>query len=281
MLKKTTVALALFLTGMSLVSFAKGNDQAVASAKHAAQPIAVKSDACYQVATLQSLVKGNYDGYETIGKLLTNGDCGLGTFDKLNGEMIVVDGKCYRGAYDGRVTEVPADETTPFASVKWLHADVTDSIKDVPTLDTLKVYLDSIVAKHGTNSIYIGRIDGRFSHIKYRSEFAQQPPYRDLASVIATDQTEFTCDKSKGTLVAVYMPPYMENVNTPGWHLHFVDDKRELGGHVLAVTVDKASVVLDQADSFVMTMPSAASFQDMDLMDVSKDDIQKVEMDSK
>ncbi len=279
--KKLTTLLAVLFAGISAISFAKENDNALFILKRAAQPVTVTSDACYQVATLQSLVKGNYDGYETIGKLLTNGDCGLGTFDKLNGEMIVVDGKCYRGAYDGRVTEVPADETTPFASVKWLHADVTDKIKGVPTLDALKVYLDGIVEAHGTNSIYIGRVDGSFSNIKYRSEFAQQPPYKDLASVIATDQTEFVCDTAKGTLVAVYMPKYMENVNTPGWHLHFVDDKRELGGHVLAVTVDRATLTLDQADSFVMTMPAAASFQDMDLMDVSKDDIQKVEMDSK
>lgn len=50
----------------------------------------------YQVSTLQALMMGDYEGHISIRELLKKGDTGLGTFDRLHGEMILVDGICYR-----------------------------------------------------------------------------------------------------------------------------------------------------------------------------------------
>ena len=54
----------------------------------------------------------------------THRDTGQGTFDGLNGKMIVVDGKVFRTAGDGSVEEVPDDETVPFSNVTFLDNDV-------------------------------------------------------------------------------------------------------------------------------------------------------------
>ena len=51
------------------------------------------------------------------------GDTGIGTFDKLNGELIMLDGEVYRAAGDGRVEIVSDDETIPFSVVTFMDAD--------------------------------------------------------------------------------------------------------------------------------------------------------------
>ncbi len=42
----------------------------------------------FQVSTSNALVKGVFDGSTTVGELRSHGDFGLGTFDRLDGEMI-------------------------------------------------------------------------------------------------------------------------------------------------------------------------------------------------
>ena len=58
-------------------------------------------DVLYQVALIQSLVQGYYDGIITVGELKQHGDTGIGTFEGLNGEMIVLDGTVYQAVADG------------------------------------------------------------------------------------------------------------------------------------------------------------------------------------
>ena len=53
-------------------------------------------DVLYQVSLLQSLANGDYTGSVTVGELKQHGDIGIGTFDRLNGEMIMLDGEAHR-----------------------------------------------------------------------------------------------------------------------------------------------------------------------------------------
>ena len=50
----------------------------------------------YQVSTLQALILGYSRTVINVGELIQKGDTGLGTFEDVNGEMIVMDGQCYR-----------------------------------------------------------------------------------------------------------------------------------------------------------------------------------------
>ena len=47
----------------------------------------------YQVSTLQALALGFSKSVITVEELLRHGDMGLGTFEDVDGEMIVLDGK--------------------------------------------------------------------------------------------------------------------------------------------------------------------------------------------
>jgi len=46
----------------------------------------------YQVSTATALVEGIYQGAVRVGTLREHGDLGLGTFEDLDGEMVIVDG---------------------------------------------------------------------------------------------------------------------------------------------------------------------------------------------
>jgi acetolactate decarboxylase len=71
----------------------------------------------YQVSTLQALALGYSRAVITAGELLRKGDTGLGTFEDVDGEMIVMDGQCYRADQNGAVTVVASETGVPFAAV--------------------------------------------------------------------------------------------------------------------------------------------------------------------
>ena len=71
----------------------------------------------FQVSTSAALVEGLYQGAVRISRLLRHGDFGLGTFIDLDGEMVVLEGVCYRVTADGMVTPVEGDRFIPYAVV--------------------------------------------------------------------------------------------------------------------------------------------------------------------
>jgi Alpha-acetolactate decarboxylase len=46
----------------------------------------------YQFSTTSALLDGVYDGDVTVADILRHGDFGLGTFNHLDGEMVILDG---------------------------------------------------------------------------------------------------------------------------------------------------------------------------------------------
>jgi acetolactate decarboxylase len=71
----------------------------------------------YQISTSAALVQGVYAGAVSSRTLLANGDFGLGTFEHLDGEMVVLDGSIYQVRGDGSVQRREDDFRVPFAVV--------------------------------------------------------------------------------------------------------------------------------------------------------------------
>src|SRR5258708_40134891 len=71
----------------------------------------------YQVSTATALVEGIYQGAVPIAALRKHGDLGLGTFEDLDGEMVIVDGHFFQVRSDGSVREVEDSVLTPFAVI--------------------------------------------------------------------------------------------------------------------------------------------------------------------
>src|ERR1700678_1935330 len=97
--------------------------QTMLSHHHGARHSPAAAAEVYQTSTMAALLDGIYDGDVTIAELLTHGDFGLGTFNHLDGEMIVINGACYQLRSDGSASIAAPDDLTPFAAVTWFKTD--------------------------------------------------------------------------------------------------------------------------------------------------------------
>lgn len=242
-----------------------------------ATPEDTNKDVLYQVALLQSLVQGYYDGIVTVDELKKHGDTGIGTFEGVNGEMIVLDGTVYQAVADGSINTPSDTETIPFSNVTFFEADETVPLNGIADMAALQEVMNDVVKGLGANCFYMVRIDGTFDSIKVRSEYKQEKPYRPLDVALAEDQTEFDYEDISGTIVGLYCPDYMGDLNTIGWHFHFIDEERTRGGHVLQVSVREAEAALDITDGFEMALSRDDVFQDMELSKDVDEAIHKAE----
>lgn len=258
------------LLGLSVLAFG-----GVAHAKVEA------NETIYQPALLQSLTLGYYDGFITVKDFKKLGDTGIGTFQGVNGELIALNGHVYQALGDGSVVEAAPDETIPFGNITHFDVDYTEKVANVQDMASLKAIVDKTVNTMGKNYFYMVKVDGTFNSVLVRSELVQRPPYRPLAQALAEDQREFTYKNISGTLVALYCPSYVKGVNTPGWHFHFISDKRDKGGHVLALDIKNAVISYDVTRNYSIVLPNDDNFGKLDLsLDQSKD-IHKVEQAEK
>lgn len=278
--------IAAIVTGAILCSFVagysgsipvkaetQGNANQIEVSKNAVTQVE-KKDGLYQVSLLNALMQGEYDGSVSIGELLKHGDTGLGTFDKLDGEMIVINGEVYKAKSDGTVEKQPNSEFTPFAAVGFMDNDYTISGLDgVKSLEDLKGVLDKAVKDQATdkNAFYMVKIDGEFNMAHVRSVPKQAKPYRPL-NVIASEQKEYEYNNVKGTIIALYCPDYMAGINLPSWHFHFITDQRDKGGHLLGINIKSAKGTMDKMEDYNLVLPSSSTFTNMELAkDLSKE----------
>ena len=239
--------------------------------------IVPKRDSIYQVSLLQGLTLGDYYGSVTLAELKRHGDTGIGTFNRLNGELIMLDGEIYRAAGDGSVEIVSDDETTPFSVVTFMDTDESRNLQNTPDYEALNDELNQIAEKRGTNRFYMIRIDGFFRRINVRSVYAQEEPYKPLVDVLDVDQTFFDYENIEGTVVGLYCPPYMSNLNAAGWHMHFISRDKTKGGHVLGLDIVDAVLTWDDTDAFQLQLPQNKLFAGFDLTVDQSEDIKKVE----
>ncbi len=236
----------------------------------------------FQVSTLQALALGYSRAVVSVGDLMRHGNIGLGTFEDVNGEMIAVDGHCYRADENGKVSESDSKTGVPFASVTVFKKNKFCEIGSVEDIDSLKEFLDlRIEEDFGLNSMYIVRIDGRFRKVCARSESGYRAHHVTLKEALSETQRDFFFDDISGTLVCVYYPDYMDGINASGWHLHFISEDRKAGGHVFNLSMEKGTAHFDKITNIEITLPSEPAFDTYALKGASKDEIKSVEQGNK
>jgi acetolactate decarboxylase len=232
----------------------------------------------YQVSTLQALAMGYSRSVVSVGDFLKHGDIGLGTFENVDGEMILLGGKCYRALEDGAVTEAEPDMGVPFAVTTFLQDGPSFSAEDVGDMESLKQMLDNKIEEgFGLNSMHIVKIDGEFSKIYARSEAPYRSQHVTLKEILQKTQNDYEFSDIKGTLVCVYFPDYMDGINAPGWHLHFVSDDRKSGGHVFDLKMKQGAAIINKISRVEIELPNTPAFDTYSLKDASQDEIKEVE----
>ncbi|HEY5709460.1 MAG TPA: acetolactate decarboxylase [Solirubrobacterales bacterium] len=213
----------------------------------------------FQASTIAALLEGAYDGDLSFAELAEHGDLGLGTLNGLDGEMIALDGRFYRADVDGRVGEIDGAARTPFAVVTRFEPTVDERIEGPLDHERLLSRLDALIPA-GTPSCAI-RLDGHFDLVRARSVPGQSPPYRPLAEVVG-EQHVFELAGVSGTMLGFRFPDYAEGIEVGGFHLHFVDEARERGGHVLGSRSNGLQARLDPSNDLHVELPPGIALGD-------------------
>lgn len=224
----------------------------IAAVLSAAGCATTRTDTVMQTSTIDALLAGQYDGYMPCRELLKHGDHGLGTFDRLEGEMVVMDGRIYQVKADGKVYEPDPENKTPFAAVCCFRPEQTWAIDLPMSFEEVEKMIDEKAANQ--NMFCAIRMEGDFSYMKTRSVPMQSKPYPPLADVAKT-QPQFEMENVSGTIIGFRCPPYVKGINVPGYHLHFLSDDKTRGGHILAFNMDRGTCAVDICNQFFMTLP--------------------------
>ena len=228
----------------------------------------------FQASTIGALLAGAYDGDLSFAELAEHGDLGLGTLNGLDGEMIALDGEFFRADVDGRVEPIPASARTPFAVVTEFEPALAATIEDGLDHDGLLARLDELIPA-GAASCAI-RLDGRFELVRARSVPRQHLPYRPLTEVVA-EQHVFELVDVAGTMLGFRFPDYVDGIEVSGYHLHFIDDDRERGGHVLGSRSNGLRARLDPSSDLHVELPPGIELTDPELATATHEAVERVE----
>lgn len=231
-------------------------------------------DVLFQASTLDALLEGAYDGELTCAQLKAHGDFGLGTFDALDGEMVVLDGVVHQVKADGKVYRPDGNTKTPFAAVTFFEAETHALLRDASDLDALTRTIDEMLPTK--NVPWAVKVTGEFEHVRTRSVPRQERPYRRLAEV-TRDQPTFEFHDVAGTLVGFRLPEYVRGLNVPGYHLHFLTADGTRGGHVLKLRTKYVRIELDACSSLTVALPRTAAFEQADLSGERTGELEAVE----
>lgn len=231
-------------------------------------------DALVQFSLMASLAADDYVGSAMLRDVLANGDFGVGTFDRLNGEMIVLDGQIYQALADGTIRRPDLAGTTPFAAVTYFEEDGHLEELSAATLDDLDSQLDQKLPR--PNSPYALRITGSFAALTLRSVPEQSPPFQPLTEVVK-HQVVWEHKNVPGTMVGFRCPAWMGTINVAGYHWHFISDDRKIGGHVFGCEFQDARLAFDECSSVVIRLPKSTAFDEFQAGEVTEQDVDSVE----
>ena len=217
-----------------------------------------------QASTLNALMLGNFDETVSVKDFLHHADTGLGTYAGLDGEAIFEDGVAYKATADGRVIVMKPEDGVAFGTVARFDESVPEKeLTGIKDIETLKRALEPYV-KDNRNIFYMMKAKGVFKTMHVRSCFASEKPYPTLSEV-AKNQREFHFENTRGDVIAIRCPQYVNGINLPGWHFHYLSGDKTQGGHILGLSADSLHMKINRIECFELTLPQNPEFAQRDL----------------
>ncbi|VAW58385.1 Alpha-acetolactate decarboxylase [hydrothermal vent metagenome] len=206
-----------------------------------------------QFYSLHTVKKQQFTGNVELNRLLEAGDFGIGTFNDTNGELIAIGGEIYRTCHDGSAEKITDfSEKTPYSIMTKFFPDETHNISQHLNMDEAYSYFDSLITR--PDHIHAVAINATFKKICTRAPKPQKPPYKDLQTLIS-EQKESHFENIEGTIVGFYTPDYLSALGVPGYHLHFIDNARQHGGHVKSFNLEQADFHIQLLDEISVINP--------------------------
>jgi acetolactate decarboxylase len=208
----------------------------------------------YLSAPVTALMKGIYNELTTIAEVKRHGDFGLGTFNQLDGEMVLLDGVAYQLRTDGLTSVMSDSVQTPFACATFFNPLSVEEIECEMHYPAFKDLLSRLIPSK--NIFHAIRVDGEFRHIKMWSVTAQ-PDHRPITQV---HPVPFEFYEVKGTLAGFFTPQFMKDLCMPGFHLHFLTEDRRHGGHLLECSPRRARIGVQLLSHLELDLPTTLDY---------------------
>ena len=219
--------LALIATALAATALVAGVP--LASANSAPTPTGWVA----QVGTFDYLVQPDYDGLADLRDVVGSSTIGLGTFDRLDGELVMIGGTVYRVGTDGVPRKASLSRSTPWFEGVRFTPQASMRLDEGTECSSLAPLVDELA---GTSQGMVAvRLIGTFSVLTARSVPAQSQPYPPLSEVVA-NQTVFPLQDVAATLVGFRTGADLLGIGAPGLHLHGLTRARDAGGHILSCT---------------------------------------------
>jgi acetolactate decarboxylase len=227
----------------------------------------------YQISTSSALVEGVYSGAISSRYLLLHGDFGLGTFENLDGEMVIAEGAIYQVHSDGAALRRDDDFLIPFAVITRFQQEELFETGSIANIHDLERACDA--HRESENLFYAFRVDGTFERVRARAVCAVTMGTRLVDA--ARTEGEFEFSNVEGTLVCFWSPGYSSAFNVPAYHFHFLSKDRSKGGHVLDMCAAKLQVGVQMLCEYDVRLPDHGDFLTTDLSRDPTSDLAKTE----
>jgi acetolactate decarboxylase len=220
--------------------------------------IAKEDDIYYHYSIWWAFVNKIYDGTLTAKELKTKGNIGLGSYNALGGELVMLDGSLYKVTEDGVVSEARDEELISFANATFFNPEQSFNIDSVVHHAGLRNAInDQLKTK---NIFYAFRIHGEFSAIKLGGVPKQEKPYDTGLDVLIPARPVFEGENVSGTIVGFFCPEFIGNINVSNYHFHFISDDKKFGGHVMEFTGQNLKVEIDPIYKYIFELPRTNEF---------------------
>ena len=211
----------------------------------------------YQYSLLNALMDGVSETGISVSKLASKGNQGLGTFARMNGELLFLDGKIYQLQAEGNIREADESDQIPFAvSTQFVSQQTRQlQLKDKDDIGNALNGFDD----HAKNLFMTYRINGHFDYLKCRTVRGQEYKGQPLAE-LGKKQSVETYENVDGTIIGFRTPKNWQGFGVAGEHLHFIQQDRKAGGHVLEVSAEQVEVQMAVAANVHVELPTTDDF---------------------
>ncbi len=229
--------------------------------------------AVFMPCPINAILEGFYETNTTMSDLKQRGDFGIGTFNDLDGELVLLDGVVYQLNAQGDARIVADDQKTPFACVCPFDPISTESFEGDYPYKEFNTLISSLLPS--PNMVYAIRICGQFKHVRTRS-VQRTANYTPLVEATAV-QAESEFHDIDGTLVGFYTPDFIPSVNVPGLHFHFISDDMSRGGHLLECHFLKGTIAIQFYTRLDLNLPLTLDYLSAEFNRDAEKDIEQAE----
>lgn len=212
----------------------------------------------YQFSLLNALMDGVSETGVTVSKFQEKGNQGLGTFSRMDGELLLLDGTVYKLQAEGKVSVARPEEQIPYGVATAFVPDETRTVT-LANKTSVREEIEKIHAR-ATNLFLTYRIVGRFKHLTARTVRGQRYKGQPLTELrdnqYVNDYTDI-----EAVVVGFRSPESWQGLAVAGDHLHFISRDCTSGGHVLELESDgEVSLGVAVASNIHVELPTSDDF---------------------